>query len=485
MQATLFRVKNEGDDVRVVLPFSRVTEIEFTKTSSFTDTIRVKVVDEDITASEEYFFAYFTDSKAVNTQLVSLWTSSKTEGPTVTRQRSMYDTTASTSLPPRPRSPPTPSSMKTSQSPLPLDIDVALPNDPRHRRTQSNESQSISKLTVQSTIVVSGSTLASPIGASPSPSDKSASPNFSPSASSDSDESVRRKPWWGARHRKTPSDGSAVMMMKEKEERERLEVLQIHFALPDTEEVQQSFTCYLWKVIPRLGKLYISQNYLCFKSKLVGVRSKVMIPISDLQAVSKGKAQGVFSSELYVRTRDQSEIFFEFHASESRNKCLEYLTLLLDMPPISSLHEKQLSAEFRKTSILENFGQLDKHLEPTFSEEDLNRTALTIPPTINGDTLVKSPPRLMHITCLTIGTRGDVQPFIALCKGLQAVGHKCRIATHVEYQSWIEEHGIEFRTVNGDPAELMQLCVDNGMFTVSFIREGLKRVRFSFRFLSL
>lgn len=56
-----------------------------------------------------------------------------------------------------------------------------------------------------------------------------------------------------------------------------------------------------------------------------------------------------------------------------------------------------------------------------------------------------------------------------------AEGHHCRIATHDEYKTFVESHGIEFRRVGGNPAELMQLCVNNGMFSVSFIREGLSK----------
>lgn len=75
---------------------------------------------------------------------------------------------------------------------------------------------------------------------------------------------------------------------------------------------------------------------------------------------------------------------------------------------------------------------------------------------IPTETIVyKKPEKSLHFTCITIGTRGDVQPYIALCKGLMKEGHRCRIATHDEFQGWIEEHGIEFRTVGGDPGELM------------------------------
>lgn len=67
----------------------------------------------------------------------------------------------------------------------------------------------------------------------------------------------------------------------------------------------------------------------------------------------------------------------------------------------------------------------------------------------------KRPERPLHFTCLTIGSRGDVQPYVALCKELQKDGHTCRIATHPEYEQWITQHGIEFKSIGGDPGELM------------------------------
>jgi UDP:flavonoid glycosyltransferase YjiC (YdhE family) len=67
----------------------------------------------------------------------------------------------------------------------------------------------------------------------------------------------------------------------------------------------------------------------------------------------------------------------------------------------------------------------------------------------------------LHFTCLTIGSRGDVQPYIALCKELQKDGHHCRIATHPEYEDWIIGHDIEFRSIGGDPGELMVIFPRN------------------------
>jgi sterol 3beta-glucosyltransferase len=87
------------------------------------------------------------------------------------------------------------------------------------------------------------------------------------------------------------------------------------------------------------------------------------------------------------------------------------------------------------------------------------------------------PNESLRITCLTIGSRGDVQPYIALCKGLLAEGHKPRIATHSEFKVWIESYGIQFEPVAGDPAELMRLCIENGMFTYSFLKEASGKFR--------
>ena len=82
------------------------------------------------------------------------------------------------------------------------------------------------------------------------------------------------------------------------------------------------------------------------------------------------------------------------------------------------------------------------------------------------------PPKPLHITCLTIGSRGDVQPYIALCKGLLEEGHMPVIATHEEFEPWVRSHGIDFKPVAGDPGQIMKLCVENDMFTMKFMQEA-------------
>ena len=73
---------------------------------------------------------------------------------------------------------------------------------------------------------------------------------------------------------------------------------------------------------------------------------------------------------------------------------------------------------------------------------------------------IGSVPRLA-IVILIVGTRGDVQPFIALAKALLAYGHRVRLATHETFRGFVRENGIEFYPLAGDPADLMSFMVKN------------------------
>ena len=55
-----------------------------------------------------------------------------------------------------------------------------------------------------------------------------------------------------------------------------------------------------------------------------------------------------------------------------------------------------------------------------------------------------------------------MQPFVALGKVLkETYGHRVRIATHGTFKSFVEDNGLEFFNIGGDPAELMAFMVKN------------------------
>ncbi|XP_022773402.1 sterol 3-beta-glucosyltransferase UGT80B1-like [Durio zibethinus] len=65
----------------------------------------------------------------------------------------------------------------------------------------------------------------------------------------------------------------------------------------------------------------------------------------------------------------------------------------------------------------------------------------------------KSIPRL-KIAILVVGTRGDVQTFLAMAKRLQEFGHHVRLATHANFSSFVKLAGIDFYPLGGDPRVL-------------------------------
>jgi sterol 3beta-glucosyltransferase len=55
----------------------------------------------------------------------------------------------------------------------------------------------------------------------------------------------------------------------------------------------------------------------------------------------------------------------------------------------------------------------------------------------------------MRITLLAVGSRGDVQPLVALGLGLLERGHRVRLATHGEFRELAESVGLETRVLGG------------------------------------
>ncbi|KAK5070166.1 hypothetical protein LTR64_002003 [Lithohypha guttulata] len=72
------------------------------------------------------------------------------------------------------------------------------------------------------------------------------------------------------------------------------------------------------------------------------------------------------------------------------------------------------------------------------------------------------PPPTMNIVIQIVGSRGDVQPFIALGQVLKKkYNHRVRIATHPTFRQFVTDNDLEFFSIGGDPAELMAFMVKN------------------------
>ncbi|KAL7411250.1 hypothetical protein BDY24DRAFT_397194 [Mrakia frigida] len=72
-------------------------------------------------------------------------------------------------------------------------------------------------------------------------------------------------------------------------------------------------------------------------------------------------------------------------------------------------------------------------------------------------------PKLSILICI-VGSRGDVQPYLALSLALVAHGHRVRLATHGEFKTFIQgasKGQVEFFDLGGDPRDLLSYCVKN------------------------
>ncbi|KAL2644152.1 hypothetical protein R1flu_011739 [Riccia fluitans] len=91
--------------------------------------------------------------------------------------------------------------------------------------------------------------------------------------------------------------------------------------------------------------------------------------------------------------------------------------------------------------------------EEDLNEEDEDATRREVPP--------------LQIVMLIVGTRGDVQPFVAIGKHLQGYGHRVRLATHSNFREFVMTAGLEFYPLGGDPKVLAGYMVKNKGFLPS------------------
>lgn len=124
-----------------------------------------------------------------------------------------------------------------------------------------------------------------------------------------------------------------------------------------------------------------------------------------------------------------------------------------------------------------HINQLNRRLSQVFIpalREEVQNTQDTTPPppsyipeSLGGHDGLPPPP--LNIVIHIVGSRGDVQPFVALGKVLKnTYGHRVRLATHPVFEKFVLENDLEFFSIGGDPARLMAFMVKNPSLMPSF-----------------
>ncbi len=168
------------------------------------------------------------------------------------------------------------------------------------------------------------------------------------------------------------------------------------------------------------------------------------LPLRDILATEKSKATRFGHHGLIIIVRGHEELFFEFNAEDKRDTFVFLLEKQME-----DVHKRLAAGDTNIPTqgkldalVLEEFetrspgGSQD---DPIPTSESLTDSLPAVMFTsVSSTFLTFKPQKSLHFTFLTIGSRGDVQPYIALAKGLKADGHRVRIATHREFKDWIE-----------------------------------------------
>lgn len=86
----------------------------------------------------------------------------------------------------------------------------------------------------------------------------------------------------------------------------------------------------------------------------------------------------------------------------------------------------------------------------------------------------------MKITLLTVGSHGDVRPYVALGKVLKAQGLEVCLGSHQEFEPFVRQHGLDFHTIKGNPREILQSAQGQEL-----LRTGSSPLKFMRRFREL
>ncbi|HGD5269458.1 MAG: glycosyltransferase [Peptostreptococcus sp.] len=82
----------------------------------------------------------------------------------------------------------------------------------------------------------------------------------------------------------------------------------------------------------------------------------------------------------------------------------------------------------------------------------------------------------MKITAISLGSYGDVMPFIALGKELKRRGHNFQLATFQNFKEICIKNGIDFKKISGSPDELVSTLLSNSNNTRKEGINGIKRL---------
>ncbi|KAF7695252.1 hypothetical protein HF521_006975 [Silurus meridionalis] len=129
----------------------------------------------------------------------------------------------------------------------------------------------------------------------------------------------------------------------------------------ENELLKQSYTCALQKDILYQGRLFVSDNWICFHSKVFGKDTKIAIPVISVSEIKKTKTAILVPNALIIATAQERFVFVSFLSRDTTYKVL--------MSVCSHLDDKCLGSIAIHSSVDGNYTMLPSRLPMNFSAD--------------------------------------------------------------------------------------------------------------------
>ncbi|KAH9480450.1 Sterol 3-beta-glucosyltransferase [Psilocybe cubensis] len=250
------------------------------------------------------------------------------------------------------------------------------------------------------------------------------------------------------------------------------------------------------------GYFALSDTHLGFWCKnITQADLRYRLPLSSVRSVKPFSMNWISVEGITITIEGKPDLNFTFKTALIRDQAIKNITSSMSSLQIGQLNLSSVPSSPTSTKSSFSFNSytppssLSGKLDPVSFFAPLSRSLAAaaeaaahstlprmdrlnqIPKVLNFPREVLITEKYLHFVCLTIGSRGDVQPYIALGVRLIKEGHTVTIVTHEEYRDWVVGFGIRHRTAGGDPGALMKLSVENKMFSPEFFKQSLMNFR--------
>lgn len=97
------------------------------------------------------------------------------------------------------------------------------------------------------------------------------------------------------------------------------------------EILKQSYTCALQRDILYQGKMFVSDNWICFHSKVFGRDTKISIPVVSVTFIKKTKTALLVPNALVIETSSYQHVFVSFLSRNTTYKLLKSICVHLEV----------------------------------------------------------------------------------------------------------------------------------------------------------